>query len=228
MHGVSEEMMWAVIAFVGILLFIYGVVQFFRNKWKHGSVMSIAGFIVFIVGLVVAGSSAPSSSISTHASADHSKEVIGNAGFSASTVSDPFKNANAQWLSTVEPNLRPVQNDWSSLLAEAQSWEQGKSLADPTLYMIKLETDAKTAIANLSSGTPGSETALQTITSKLQSLVSEDEKLQNDLMKHHSGIPLQTSSVENEINHVIDSMMSDMSTLNAYAMETQADWLKDS
>lgn len=220
-------MMWAVIAFVGILLFIYGVVQFFRNKWKHGSVMSIAGFIVFIVGLVVAGSSAPSSSISTHASADHSKEVIGNAGFSASTVSDPFKNANAQWLSTVEPNLRPVQNDWSSLLAKAQSWKPGSSADDPTPYIIKLQTDAKAAIANLSSGTPGSETALHTITSKLQSLVNEDKRLQNDLMKPHPGAPSQKSSLGKEINNDISSMMSDMTALNAYAIQTRADWLKD-
>ncbi len=103
--------MWAVIAFIGIGLFIYGVFQFFRNKWKHGSMMSIAGFIVFIVGLVVTGSSAPSSSTNTHAYADNSKKVNQKAASSVSKVNEPLKNADAQRLYTVEPNLRPVQND---------------------------------------------------------------------------------------------------------------------
>jgi hypothetical protein len=220
--------MWVVISFlIGIALFIYGVIQFFRNKWKHGSVMIVSGFIVFIAGLVVTGAPAPPSSTNNHAPADNSNKVNRKAEPSVSKVSDPFKNADAQWLYTVEPNLRPVQNDWSSLLAKAQSWKPGSSADDLTPYIIKLQTDAKAAIANLSSGTPGSETALHTITSKLQSLVNEDKRLQNDLMKPHPGAPSQKSSLGKEINNDISSMMSDMTALNAYAIQTRADWLKD-
>lgn len=113
-------------------------------------------------------------------------------------------------------------------MSKARSSEQGYSLAELARYIIKLETDTKVAIAHLSSGTPGPETALQTITSKLRSLVNEDEKLQIDLMKPHPGVPLQKSSGEMGINHDIGSMMLDMAALNTYAIQTQADWLNNS
>lgn len=130
------------------------------------------------------------------------------------TSSNPFVGLPSSWLTRINLSVPPVERDWAILSSDEIAWANGSLKVNPISEIMQLKMDVQNAMSNLADPPASAKTATGKLVSVLQSIETEDNNLDHDILEPHPGVPLSKSAAGKHIHADMKALLLNMGILS--------------